>query len=89
MELALNGTTAGAYALDLLNALNSGSRARVDEAIGGATKVLRMPNADARDEEFRDLLDAVIESVSQPRAVGPVQRAVAVQMLRHVAGHAA
>jgi len=89
MQLAVNGTTAGASARCLLEALNSGSRARVDEALHGAAKVVSRPNADAREEEFRDLLDAVIESVSQKRVVGPAQRAVAVQMLRHVAGHAA
>jgi hypothetical protein len=91
MVIEMKQTTAGACARGLLEALKSGSRGRIEQALCRAETVISKASPDAREDEFRDLLEAVVESVGASRryAVAPAQNVVALQMLMHVAGSGA
>jgi hypothetical protein len=83
--MSANGeqVTAGACARQLLEALNSGSDEGVQRALSAIADLAIVPTPDSRELELRDLLSGLAE----PFARGTHSaRAVAAQMLVHVAG---
>jgi hypothetical protein len=84
-------STAATCARMLLSALESGSRPQIEKALQRAEMLGTAETRDARENEFRDLLEAVVQAMnaSERRAAGNAQRDVAVRMLAHLAQSAA
>jgi hypothetical protein len=91
MSTKVEHGTAGECARQLLDAVNSGSHARVHEALHGIADLASAGSSDSQELEFRDLLAGIVEPISAavpeflsaPNA--PSKQAV-MRMLVHVAG---